>query len=78
MSGQGQNTPASLGYANVSLYRAGEQRGFAGFEGQNGTFSFNLRNVKFDAPANVKVGDRLVVDRVQAGQDGVLLTIHAS
>lgn len=78
VKGQCENTPASQGYANVELYRDGTQRGFAGFEGEDGAFSFNFRKVRFGSPANVKPGDRVVIDCIQAGGDGVLLAIHAN
>jgi hypothetical protein len=79
--GSCQNTGRSLGYANVSLYRTGSLRGYAGFagDGNNGVFDFNFRNLgPFDNEANVKPGDRLVIDCVQSGGDGALLTIFAS
>ena len=81
VTGSCQDTGRSLGYANVSLYRTGHLRGYAGFEGDgnNGVFDFNFRNLgPFDNEANVKPGDRLVIDCVQSGNDGVLLTIFAS
>jgi hypothetical protein len=74
------DTGRSLGYANISLYRTGHLRGYAGFQGDgnNGVFDFNFRDLgPFDNEANVKPGDRLVIDCVQSGHDGVLLTIFA-
>ena len=80
VAGSCADTGRSLGYANISLYRTGRLRGYAGFEGDgnNGVFNFNFRNLgPFDNEANVKPGDRLVIDCVQSGNDGVLLTIFA-
>jgi hypothetical protein len=81
VAGQCENTPSSQGYADVSLYRAGRLRGFTQFQGDgnNGVFNFNFRHLgPFDNEANVKPGDRLVIDCVQDGGDGALLTIYAS
>jgi len=74
------DTGRSLGYANVSLYRTGLLRGYASFEGDGnaGNFDFNFRHLDpFDNEANVKPGDRLVINCIQSGNDGVLLTILA-
>lgn len=81
VSGACENTSSSAGYADVYLYRTGQLRGFAGFQGDGngGVFSFDFRHLgPFDNEANVKPGDRLVIDCVQHGGDGALLTIYAS
>jgi len=80
VSGSCENTPSSLGFANVSLYRTGTLVGWANGEGDGngGVFDFSFRHLgPFDNEANVKVGDRLVIDCVQQDLDGALLTIHA-
>jgi len=81
VAGQCENTPSSQGYANVALYRTGRLRGLAHFQGdgENGVFNFNFRHLgPFENEANVKPGDRLVIDCVQDGGDGALLTIFAN
>jgi hypothetical protein len=81
VTGECGNTPSSAGYAHVSLYRTGHLRGYARYQGdgQNGVFSFNFRHLSgFDDEANVKPGDRLVIDCIQHDGDGVVLTIYAN
>ena len=81
VTGACENTPSSAGYANVYLYRTGKLRGETRFQGDgnDGVFSFNFRKLgPFDDEANVKPGDRLVIDCVQDGGDGALLTIFAN
>ena len=79
--GQCENTTSSLGYANVADYRTGRLRGYARYQGDGdgGAFNFNFRRLgPFNDEANVKPGDRLVINCVQQGGDGALLTIYAS
>jgi len=76
VTGQCQDTGTSLGYADISLYRTGNLVGFAQ-QGEDGVFDFNFRHLDAGNEANVKVGDRLVVNCVQDDNDGALLTIYA-
>jgi hypothetical protein len=81
VTGACEQTASSAGYAHVYLYRTGKLRGVAHYagDGEGGVFSFNFRRLgPFDNEANVKPGDRLVIDCIQTGGDGAQLTIHAS
>jgi hypothetical protein len=78
VTGQCENTSSSLGYADISLYRTGKLRGSASAGDQDGAFDFDFRHAdEVYNEANIKRGDRLVIDCAQGDTDGAEITIYA-
>lgn len=78
VSGMCQDTGASAHVAQVRLFRAGTQRGWAIVDVQpDGSFSLGFPEVIFPDPTQIRSGDEILVSCMQAEGDWVQIWIVA-